>query len=152
AVAHVGLEGRRHPLVEWIWRLHVVVAVNHGRGSTRGLQPGTVDDRMPGSFHDLRTKACLSHQLPDAFGCFSDIGFESRIAADAWNPQQVLELFNKTRRGFCQILVNLTHGSSRGLRCRYFFQRNWGTRMGANLWFVRNREWRAPQTGFGNKC
>src|SRR5262250_3185807 len=53
AVALSGLKRGRLPLIEWIGRLHVIMAVAQDYRFPGGMEPVSVDQRMTGGLDDL---------------------------------------------------------------------------------------------------
>jgi len=92
-VADGRLEGRRHPFVQRIDRLHVVMGVDqHRRAVGAGLQPFAVDDRAAGGGEGAHIpEAQPLHLRRDPGGAALQIGPVGRVGADRRDAQEVQE-------------------------------------------------------------
>jgi hypothetical protein len=97
AVAHLGLERRRPPLVERVDRLDIVVAVDEGRGQRRIHEPLGVDRRVAGRFDEFgAVEADLAGLRGEILGVAPHVGGVRRVGRDARDSQSGDQLIDVT--------------------------------------------------------
>ena len=108
-VALGGLEGRSHPLIERIGRLHVVVGVHQHGGLAGGVQPVGIHQRMSFGRDDFDVfDADAAQFVGHEVGRFLHVGFVLVQGADAGDAKKIFQFVRESAADCCG------HNSLRG--------------------------------------
>ena len=92
--ANFRFERSGFPFIQWVRRLHVIVAVAEHRRLASCLQPLGIHQRIPVAFDKLRVRdAGLDYGVTDPFRRATDIRGVVGVRADAGNTQERFQFF-----------------------------------------------------------